>query len=62
LIVFDLIKGNIRYIVLCVIPDYLNEPNDSSKRSEVKYLDNFVKEKFSIIKNFGNYLIYKKND
>lgn len=59
-IVNDIIKANVRYIVLWAedpMNIYINEPNDSSKSSGVNDLDDFIKEKYQIEKKIGNYLI-----
>lgn len=61
-IINDLIKANVRYIILWSDPRNvnINEPNESSKSSGVTTLDNFIQKNYKIEKIFGSYTILSR--
>lgn len=60
-IISDLIKANVRYIVLWSGSKLkVDEPNESGKSSGVIDLDNFIQENYKIEKTFGSYVILKR--
>lgn len=62
-IINDLIKANVRYIILsCETGNIIDvsDSNESSKSSGVKDLDNFIGKNYKIERVFGRYLILKR--
>jgi hypothetical protein len=57
-IINDIEMQQVRYIILR--NDNLEEPNESSKSSGVKSLDNFIQDKFILVQEFGDYTIWKR--
>lgn len=56
-IINDLVKANVRYIILWSGRENVNEPNESSKSSGVLDLDNFIKKNYRTRKVIGSYVI-----
>lgn len=60
-IISDLIKANVRYIVLWSGSKLkVDEPNESSKSSGVTDLDNFIQKNYKIEETFGSYVILRR--
>lgn len=59
-IINDLIRENVVYIVLWTAAVGINEPNDSSKSSGIKDLDNFIHKYYKLEKRFDYYLILSR--
>jgi len=62
-IIGDLIKADVRYIILSSEASHINDiddSNESGKSSGVKDLDNFIQNKYKVEKTFGAYLILKR--
>lgn len=58
-IVNDIEMHQVRYIVLRD-DENVQEPNESGRSSGVNILDNFIREKFKLVQQFGNYAIWKR--
>lgn len=56
-IISDIIRNNVRCIVLANVSKIKNEPNKSSVSSGVFYLDRFIKNNYKPINKIGPYLI-----
>lgn len=59
-IIGDLIRHQVRYIVLWNHPENMVEPNKSSESSGVTDLDDFIRRHYVTVANFGSYSILKK--
>lgn len=59
-IIKDLIRNNVRYVVLWTASEHVSEPNESAISSGIKDLDNYISEHYKIEKDFGNYIILKQ--
>lgn len=57
-IINDIEMQQVRYIVLR--NDNVEEPNESSKSSGIRNLDNFIQDKFILVQQFGDYTIWKR--
>jgi hypothetical protein len=56
-IIKDLVKTNVRYIILWSGRENVSEPNESSKSSGVLDLDNFIRKNYRVRKVIGSYII-----
>lgn len=59
-IIDDLVKTNVRYIILWSGRENVSEPNESSKSSGVLDLDNFIRKNYRIKKVIGSYIILSR--
>lgn len=59
-IIGDLYREKPRYVVLWTASEEINEPNESSKASGVKDLDEFIQKNYEIERVFTGYIILKR--
>jgi hypothetical protein len=57
----EIAAERIKWVVLVDSP-LSYEPNNSSKSSGIKYLDNYIQANYHLVEEFGNYKILKNLD
>ena len=58
-IVRDIKSKNVNWIILVQVPES-TEPNASANSSGIRYLDDFIRTKYSLVEEFGNYQILER--
>jgi hypothetical protein len=58
-IVYDIESKNVNWIVLVYVHES-EEPNASAVSSGVHFLDDFIRSKYVLVAEFGNYGIWKR--
>jgi hypothetical protein len=58
-IVHDIESKNVNWIVLVLVPES-TEPNASANSSGIRYLDDYIQSKYSLVEKFGNYQILQR--